>query len=209
MSWSLSSGLIPQPMFFLKPQTSWNTTPKSLLTKTLGFLQRLTQPLLHKSITFDLEISASSEPLLLFWGPVVALKPLLPRIISFLILFFLFFFLQAHRLTLPREHSRHSEVSNGAVLYFDRISCGWDSTSPSPNGGSAVTTRLVPVKMWVRSQALLSGLKIRCCGELWCRSQTQLRSVSVAVAEAGSCTSDCTPSPGTSICCRCSPKKKK
>ena len=92
MSWSLSSGLIPQPMFFLKPQTSWNTTPKSLLTKTLGFLQRLTQPLLHKSITFDLEISASSEPLLLFWGPVVALKPLLPRIISFLILFFPFFF---------------------------------------------------------------------------------------------------------------------
>ena len=31
----------------------------------------------------------------------------------------------------------------------------------------------------------------------------------VAVAVAGSCSSDSTPSPGTSICCGCSPKKER
>ena len=37
--------------------------------------------------------------------------------------------------------------------------------------------------IWVWSLALLSGLKIQCCGELWCRSQTWLGSrVAVAVA---------------------------
>ena len=54
---------------------------------------------------------------------------------------------------------------------------------------------------WVKDLALL---------ELWCRSQTQLRShVTVAVVQAGSCSFDSTPSLGTSICHRCGPKKKK
>ena len=54
---------------------------------------------------------------------------------------------------------------------------------------------------WVKDPAL---------PELWCRSQTQLGSdVSVAVAVAGSCSSDSTPSLGTSTCFRCSPKKTK
>ena len=53
-------------------------------------------------------------------------------------------------------------------------------------------------------------LGIQCCSELWCRSQTQLRSgVAVAVAVAGSCSSNVTPSLGTSICCGCSAKKEK
>ena len=34
-------------------------------------------------------------------------------------------------------------------------------------------------------------------------------SVAVAVAQAGSCSCDSTPSLGTSICCECGPKKKK
>ena len=33
--------------------------------------------------------------------------------------------------------------------------------------------------------------------------------IAVAVMEASSCSSDLTPSQGTSICCRCRPKKKK
>ena len=41
--------------------------------------------------------------------------------------------------------------------------------------------QLISMTMWVPSLALLSGLRIRCCCELWCRSQTQLGS-SVAVA---------------------------
>ena len=56
----------------------------------------------------------------------------------------------------------------------------------------------------------LSELRIRCCCELWCTSQTQLGSgfaVAVAVAKAGSCSSDSTPGLGTSICCECGPKE--
>ena len=41
------------------------------------------------------------------------------------------------------------------------------------------------MKLWVRSLALLSGLKTRHCHELWCRSQVRLGS-RVAVAVAGS-----------------------
>ena len=37
------------------------------------------------------------------------------------------------------------------------------------------------MRLWVRSLALLSGLRIRRCRELWCRLQTRLRS---CVAEA-------------------------
>ena len=61
----------------------------------------------------------------------------------------------------------------------------------------------------VRSLASLSGLRIRHCHALWCRSQTRLGSgVAVAVVEAGSYSSDWTPSLGTSICRGCSPKKQ-
>ena len=65
--------------------------------------------------------------------------------------------------------------------------------------------------MWlkVRSLALLSGSRIQCCCELWCRSQTQLGSdVAVAVVQAGGCSSNSTPSLGTSMCCGCGPKKR-
>lgn len=66
---SSSSGLNPQPMFFLKPQASWNTIPNSLLTKTLGFLQSLIQFNLFYPkvflITSNLVNRAYSELLLL------------------------------------------------------------------------------------------------------------------------------------------------
>ena len=46
--------------------------------------------------------------------------------------------------------------------------------------------------------------------ELWCRLQTWLGScMAVAVVQAGSCSSDWTLSLGTSICCRCGPRKTK
>ena len=48
---------------------------------------------------------------------------------------------------------------------------------------------------------LAQGLRIQCCCELWCRSQMQLGSgITVAVAVADSCSSDWTPSLGTSVC---------
>ena len=62
----------------------------------------------------------------------------------------------------------------------------------------------------VRSLALLIGLRIRQCCELWCRSQTRLGSgIAVAVAQAGGYSSNSTPSLGTSICHRSGPRKGK
>ena len=65
-----------------------------------------------------------------------------------------------------------------------------------------------------RKQIQLVSMSIQCCCELWCRSQTWLRfhvtvAVVVAVAVVGSCSSDLTPSLGTSIFHGCDPKKKK
>ena len=66
------------------------------------------------------------------------------------------------------------------------------------------------MKMQVPSLALLSGLRIQHCHELWCRSQMWLVSaVVVAVAVACSYSSDLTPSQGTAICHRYGPKKQK
>ena len=69
--------------------------------------------------------------------------------------------------------------------------------------------QLVPMRMWVRSLASLSRLRICHFCELWCRSQMQLGShIVVAVVQAGSCSCDWTPSQGTSICHRSSPPKQ-
>ena len=44
-------------------------------------------------------------------------------------------------------------------------------------------TQLISMRMWVRSQASFSELRILHCHELWCRSQTQLGScIALAVA---------------------------
>ena len=56
-------------------------------------------------------------------------------------------------------------------------------------------------------------VKIWCCCELWYRPQMWLGSgvavdVAVAVVQAGNCSSDSTPSLGTSICHRYGPEKK-
>ena len=56
--------------------------------------------------------------------------------------------------------------------------------------------------------SLCQWVKDSGCCELSCRSQTQLGSW-VAVAVAGSCSSDSIPGLGISICCRCDPKKKR
>ena len=60
--------------------------------------------------------------------------------------------------------------------------------------------RVGTMRLRVRSPASLSGLRIWSCHELWCRSQTQLRSgVAVALVQASICSSDWTPSLGTSM----------
>ena len=63
------------------------------------------------------------------------------------------------------------------------------------------------MRMQVQSLALLSGLRIWHCHELWCRSH--LAWICVAVSVAGSYSSNSASSLGTSICCGCSLKKQK
>ena len=70
--------------------------------------------------------------------------------------------------------------------------------------------QLVSMRMQVQSLASLSRLRIWRCLELQCRSQMWLgSSVAVAMVEVGSCSSDSTPSLGTSVCSEGSPKKTK
>ena len=71
---------------------------------------------------------------------------------------------------------------------------------------SGLQTQLLSMRMWIRFQVSLNGLRIWCCYELWCRSQMWHGS-HVAVAVAGSYSSNLTPSLGTSICCRSGHKK--
>ena len=62
----------------------------------------------------------------------------------------------------------------------------------------------------IPSLALLNGLRIWHCQELWYRLHMQLGSqVALAVVQTGSYNSDSTPSLGTSICCGCNAKKQK
>ena len=56
--------------------------------------------------------------------------------------------------------------------------------------------------------ALLSESGIQCCHELWYRLQMG-SGIAVVVAQASSCSSDSTPSLGTSMCHGCGPKKQK
>ena len=59
---------------------------------------------------------------------------------------------------------------------------------------------LVSMRMRIQTLPSPSGLGIWHCCELWCRSQTWLRScIAVAAAQASSCSSVLTPSLGTSI----------
>ena len=65
------------------------------------------------------------------------------------------------------------------------------------------------MRLPVKSLASLSGLRIQRCRELQCRLKTQLSfGVAVAVVQAGSCSSNQTPSLGSSICHGCGPKKQ-
>ena len=76
--------------------------------------------------------------------------------------------------------------------------------------GSVVTNPTSIHKDTNSTLALLGGLMIWCCRELWYKSQTWLRfHVAMAVVQACSCSADSAPSLGTSICHRCGPKKKK
>ena len=75
--------------------------------------------------------------------------------------------------------------------------------------GAADTNLTRNHEVSVQSLALLSGLRIRRCCELWHRPQMWLRSCTSAVAVVQAFSSDWTPSLGTSICCTRGPTKRK
>ena len=84
----------------------------------------------------------------------------------------------------------------------------------SKNGVSVMAQwkliQLGTMRLWVRFLTSLSGLRISCCCELWCRQQTRLGSrIAVTVVQVGSNSSDQTPSLETSICHGCGSKKTK
>ena len=70
------------------------------------------------------------------------------------------------------------------VLYYRRVVVVYALLQIIPRGVSVVSQWLMnPTRFQVPSLPLLSGLRIRCCLELWCRSQTRLRSrIAVALA---------------------------
>ena len=134
------------------------------------------------------------------------------------------------RETQSKEHSSHVQKQNSIDLSMQshllspRTCPGVprDSLLTSETLGDGCTnrsssdvaqqkrTRLVSMRIQVRSLASLSGLRIWCCCELWYSSQIWLGSgVAVAVVQANSCSLDKMPILGTSICCRCGPKKPK
>ena len=65
------------------------------------------------------------------------------------------------------------------------------------------------MRTWVPSLASLSGLRILCCHELWCRSQAWLRSHFAVAVVRPAAVADSTSILGTSICHKCGPKKTK
>ena len=86
------------------------------------------------------------------------------------------------------------------VVQLNTISAG----GGVPMGAQQLQTQLVSMRTWVWSLSLFSGLRIWHRHELWCRSQTWLRSgIAVAVVQAGDYSSDSAPILGTSICQNC------
>ena len=73
---------------------------------------------------------------------------------------------------------------------------------------SRLRTQLVSMRMWIWSLALLGWLRIQWYHNLWWKMRLG-SGIAVAVVQTGSCSSDRTPSLGTSISCRCGPKRKK
>ena len=103
-------------------------------------------------------------------------------------------------ITSPISISIYASLEEGLKNNYNRSSrCGTVETNP-----------LGTMRLQVPTLALLSGSGIWCCRELWCRSPKRLGSgVAVAVVQARSCSSNWTPSLGTSICHGRSPKNQK
>ena len=100
----------------------------------------------------------------------------------------------------------------GFYYYFTRLPWPSNKHSLKRSGGVPVMVQQKRVQLGtmmlrVRSLALLSGLRIQRCRELWCRWQTQLSGSDLTLLWPGHIA--VTPNLGTSICLRCGPRKDK
>ena len=94
----------------------------------------------------------------------------------------------------PRESKKIHLTAEG-----DKESISWSS-----HRGTAEANLTRNHEVAGSIPASLSRSWIRCCHELWCRSQMQLGSgVAVAVVQMCGYSSDSTPSLGTSLCHKC------
>ena len=96
--------------------------------------------------------------------------------------------------------SNVSKVSSSISFWICRCKKGNQKWWEAGSSRCGLANPPAPMRTWVWTLALHSGLSIWCCHELQCRLQTWLTSgISVAVAV--------TPSLGTSTCHGCSPKR--
>ena len=94
-------------------------------------------------------------------------------------------------LTFQQKHYKKEDIKKGWSWVF-------------PLWLRGLNTRLVCMRMQVRSPALISRSRILRCRKLWCGSKTH----HIWCRVGGSCSSHSTPSLGTSIC-QCGPGGKK
>ena len=117
-----------------------------------------------------------------------------------------------HHVNKPKN--KPYDPLTGAEKYFDKVQHPFlikNKEQKTPPGSSHCAAEMNLTRNHEDAgliPGLIQGVKIRHCQELWCRSQTQLGSC-IAVAVAGSCSSNWTPSLRTSTCCRCGQERKK
>ena len=79
-------------------------------------------------------------------------------------------------MSVPMAKPKSGQVDKNMWIFRKKISKNEEKVFGSSCCGSAITTQLGSMRMWVWSLASLSRLRIWCCHELWRRSQTRLGS---------------------------------
>ena len=99
---------------------------------------------------------------------------------------------------IPLENELQDLLQKGHIKRMDKRSSCCGSAVMNPTNIHQDGCLIPGLSQWVKD------LRVWCCHELWCRLQMRLGShITVFVVQAGSCSSNLSPSLGTSICCRC------
>ena len=108
---------------------------------------------------------------------------------------------------MESSNHQHQIYSLRLAFFLQTLCLIKNSFFGSSHVAQRLRTQVVSLRMQVRSLALLRNQRGQ---ELCCRSQTWLGfHIAVAIPQASGCSSDWTPSLGTSLCHGCGPKKTK